>query len=503
MKTIRCSIKQVLNGRKLIGKTKETAIQECLNEVHEKIYKKSINPINIKLCLKICLCLENDSKQIFSQNFLDNIGELNKNQNFIFRKVLPRSIQKFIAYLYISFESNQKKFIGQNKSYIDPQTLNIEAFKIWFMSKLNINESTYIYIIEKDYIKDIFHETSKKIQLGSTPNKKVSRIVVFGDSLSDAGLMYSSALGKVFLKLNEFNKNIKILNNSPHGRFTNGYVWCDIIPAYLLFMAENKKENKYYTYEDILTHRLNKNRVDQFLLNYAKGGSTAGNYSLFTNISSLQCKTIVLGMILDCLENQVDRHLKEHTNIANNLNIIWAGPNDLVTLGWENIKGIECAQKGIFNTINKLKAYGAKNFLLINMPDIYISPQFQSASQETRNHISCLVDKFNADLEKKSKKENIKLFDIRHVIRDLSKNNFKYYEYEGFRYDINLTNTHEGIALVDEIKKNERYMYFDDLHPSSVTHGLLGFVIAKYILNNFEFKQERTLPIQRSHSCQF
>ncbi|WP_186643760.1 SGNH/GDSL hydrolase family protein [Fluviispira vulneris] len=501
MRQLRSSIKQVLGGRNLVGKSKDTAIQECIQEAHEKIYNKVINPTNLKKTIRICLCLENDPQKIFSSRFLENIGELNKNQNFIFRKILPRSIQKFIANFYIIYESKQKTFNGINRSYINPCTLNMNEFKNWFKSLLNINDCTYKDLIENTYIEDIFLDTAKKIKLGCSPHNKISRIVIFGDSLSDTGLMYSSTMGRIFVKLNELNKNIKILNQSPYGRFTNGFVWCDMISSYLVHISEHKNFDKYHTYEDISTNKLQKNKVDRFLLNYAVGGSTAGNYSLFKNISSLQIKTILLGTVLYCLEKQVDQYLEEYANISNNLNIIWAGPNDLVTLGWENLKGIEHAQNGLFTCINKLKARGAKNFLLINMPDIYISPKFQLASQETKNHLAWLVDKFNNDLEKKAKAENIKLFDIRQVLRDLVKNDFKYYDYEGFRYDINLTNTKDGIALLDEIKKNERYMYFDDLHPSALTHGLLGFVIAKYIAKNFEIVIEQAPPLLRRESC--
>ncbi|BBH52887.1 SGNH/GDSL hydrolase family protein [Fluviispira sanaruensis] len=500
MRQLRSSIKQVLGGRNLVGKSKDTAIQECIQEAHEKIYTKVINPINLKKSIQICLCLENDPQNIFSSRFLENIGELNKNKNFIFRKILPRSIQKFIANFYIIYESKQNTFNGFNRSYIDPKALNINEFKQWFKSLLNLTECTYKAIIENNYIEDIFLDTAKKIKLGSSPNNKISRIVIFGDSLSDTGLMYSSTMGRIFVKLNELNKNIKILNKSPFGRFTNGFVWCDMISAYLMYKADNKNLDKYHTYEDILTNKLQKDKVDRFILNYAVGGSTAGNYSFFTNVSSLQIKTVLLGTVLYCLEKQVNQHLKEYANISNNLNIIWAGPNDLVTLGWENLKGIEYAQKGIFTCINKLKSRGAKNFLLLNMPDIYISPKFQLASQDTKNHLAWLVDKFNNDLEKKAKAENIKLFDIRQVLRDLVKNKFQYYEYEGFRYDINLTNTKDGLTLLDEIKKNERYMYFDDLHPSALTHGLLGFVIAKYISKNFEIVTEQAPPLFRRES---
>ncbi|KAB8033412.1 hypothetical protein [Fluviispira multicolorata] len=153
MNAIRTSYSQYLTGRKLEkGITKEIVLQECVNEVNEYIVKGRIQNKNIKEVLKICICKKTDDKKIFSPFFLKNISELNKNESAFFKKVFPRSLQKFLAFLFLSFESNRNTFIKPKESLLNIKLLNIKAFdfckeKLFktFSYKNNLEKPTLIF----------------------------------------------------------------------------------------------------------------------------------------------------------------------------------------------------------------------------------------------------------------------------------------------------------------------------------------------------------------------
>ncbi|WP_186644668.1 gamma-glutamyl-gamma-aminobutyrate hydrolase family protein [Fluviispira vulneris] len=167
MQPIRNSYTQYLTGRKLEkGKSKETALQECVNEVNEHIVKGAIHTRNIQDILRICVCKKTDDRKIFSENFIKNITELNKNENFIFKKIFPRSLQKFLAFLFITFESNRNTFDKPKESLLNIKLLNIKSFKAWLKENLNLSEKTYTNIIEQHYISNIFLNTENKVSLG-------------------------------------------------------------------------------------------------------------------------------------------------------------------------------------------------------------------------------------------------------------------------------------------------------------------------------------------------
>jgi phospholipase/lecithinase/hemolysin len=156
-----------------------------------------------------------------------------------------------------------------------------------------------------------------------------NQIVVFGDSLSDNGNLYRTALG--------------LMPKSPpyyQGRFSNGPTWAD-------FAA------KYFTDKHNVT-----------LENYAVGGETVYLHNPFE------------GFLPYTFGNSVDSYYlhtifkdKSHT-----LFIVWLGANDYLN----GAKDPEQITTDVVNTIQKnidsLIASGAKNFLILNLPDLAVTP---------------------------------------------------------------------------------------------------------------------------------
>jgi len=168
MPALRKSYNHILNGRKIEnGKSKQIILKECIDEMNELILKSLINIQNLKRIILICLCMKEDEENLFSKNFLKNITELNKNQNYFFRKILPNSIQKFLTFIFISFETNKNIFITLKNHDKEIKKLNTILFKKWLTDILKIPTNIYHSIIDEKYITEVFIDIKNKVTFGN------------------------------------------------------------------------------------------------------------------------------------------------------------------------------------------------------------------------------------------------------------------------------------------------------------------------------------------------
>ncbi|OGT35365.1 MAG: hypothetical protein A3F11_01840 [Gammaproteobacteria bacterium RIFCSPHIGHO2_12_FULL_37_14] len=185
------------------------------------------------------------------------------------------------------------------------------------------------------------------------------KIVVFGDSLSDNGNVFSftSTAHKAIPR-------IPIIPKEPpyvQGRFTNGQVWIEHLAQLLTIPLDD----------------------------YAYGGAWVE--SVF---DSKQTFPFSLGMqvnfylVRSYLDNEKAKHLY----------VIWVGSNDYI----QGRADVEYATSNtiatIKNQIDWLIYYGANNFLLLNLPDLSLTPEVMQkgpAFVENVNKLSQLHnDKF-------------------------------------------------------------------------------------------------------------
>lgn len=312
-----------------------------------------------------------------------------------------------------------------------------------------------------------------------------NKVVIFGDSLSDNGNMYSYSM--------------HFIPKSPpyfEGRFTNGPVWSEYITGEQRTMMEEGR-----------------------LLDFAVGGA---------------------GAILDKDENlpysmsaEISNFLYLHSyeDRSKMLYSIWIGANNYIN-GPTNVEEItNDVIEGIFENIDVLIKRGAKNFIIFTLPDFGESPQGMESGNPQL--LSSLVKVHNQKLsnmvnELKNNNPELKviLFDIVEVINDL-KNHPELY---------GLTNTTEPCYLggymirqhpeanvaawlanqaeakhlplsslqslmkvgdyreamrvaahFDSMKDREdgedlecdNYLYWDHLHPSAKAHQILAGLVAK------------------------
>lgn len=159
----------------------------------------------------------------------------------------------------------------------------------------------------------------------------ITKLVFFGDSLSDDGNLY--------------RLSFKIIPKSPpyfQGRFSNGPSWSE-------FMAKHYYD-KYYVESK----------------NYAMGGATAIFHMPSTKFFSPST-----------LQLQVDKYLFDSlfSDRSNTLFSIWIGSNDYL-YGKEpdvNVLTDQVVNK-IAWAVTTLNNWGGKEFLILNVPDLSLTP---------------------------------------------------------------------------------------------------------------------------------
>ncbi|MFB2865179.1 SGNH/GDSL hydrolase family protein [Aeromonas sp. MdU4] len=170
-----------------------------------------------------------------------------------------------------------------------------------------------------------------------------SRIVMFGDSLSDTGKMYKKMKG--------------YLPSSPpyfEGRFSNGPVWLEIL------------QQEHFP--------------GLQLVNEAEGGATAvaynhlGRWNGWLGTYSWNPKY----QVINNLEYEVTQFLKKDQFRPDDLVVIWVGANDYLAYGWNKEEDADRVVTTIHTVANDLVSKGVKQILLFNIPDLGQTPSAHS-----------------------------------------------------------------------------------------------------------------------------
>ena len=302
----------------------------------------------------------------------------------------------------------------------------------------------------------------------------IDKIVVFGDSLSDNGNIYSLTTSA--------HKTFPLIPVIPNdrvyfkGRFSNGPNWIDD-----------------------LGQMLNVPVAD-----YAYGGSWAE--SVFDSKISVPFN---IGM-------QVDYYLVGAAldfNKCKQFYVIWTGGNDY-------IKGREDSEYATTNTIENIKKqmdwliyYGAKQILLINVPDLGVVPEVQEKGATFAGVVSHMSELHNAKMDVLLAKEiadhpdvKIMLADSRASFVDIITNHDKYNIknitdacYQGTYWfkkpldvrvaeaasqvNVDLDNPSLQTAYLTGLAAEngdqpcanpDEYLFWDRIHPTRVAHQIIA-----------------------------
>ena len=166
---------------------------------------------------------------------------------------------------------------------------------------------------------------------------------------------------------------------------------------------------------------------------------------------------------------QINEYIRFAAGAADSdaLYTLWIGGNDLLNIATpaDASTVIGNAVTHIASGINDLVSAGAQNILVMNMPNLGITPLMngQNGKPDFSAEGAQLASSFNNDLDRalNQYRSSINLFevDVFTMMGELITNGC---------FD-NYTN-----KLQDNSPTNELYMFWDDIHPTTYAHGLIA-----------------------------
>ncbi len=273
----------------------------------------------------------------------------------------------------------------------------------------------------------------------------LNKIVVFGDSLSDNGNFYH------YMK-EQFPR-------APYyeGRFSNGPVWIEYIAE------ENQVE----------------------LDDYAFGG--AGILAPDADEESA----------LFNLKQEVSSYLLSHGDKAeeNTLYVMWIGANNYLAIPQDGEEALYVVLTGIQTQLERLAERGAKNFLVLNLPDLGVTPAATEAEAselltkltlEHNTRLTQMIDGFRSQYSD-SKWVYV---NIGELFQDLFQHPEQYgispevlYDYCYDKYTamplknismLKVAASIKPLAAGEQADPCDGYLFFDLVHPTGHAHRVLA-----------------------------
>ncbi len=283
----------------------------------------------------------------------------------------------------------------------------------------------------------------------------LTKIVVFGDSLSDNGNLYAYMKQQLPMSPPYFD-----------GRFSNGYVWAELLAKH------------YFSTEDWQTH----------FSDYAFGGAgVLGPQGDFNDDSLLA---------LNC---EVDSYLLAHQDQASSdaLFVVWIGANNYLTMPDDKDAAVEEVSWGIKTSLQRLVDHGAKHILLLNLPDLGATPLAREF--ETQKELTEYSDAHNALLAQTLERLKAQYTDVQWLLFDISDifhqvlvspQEFGFTNVTDTCYEsvMDKKMSHGVLNMVAHVKPKMKqanlcdgYFFFDPLHPSATAHQVLAEKVASYL----------------------
>ena len=275
----------------------------------------------------------------------------------------------------------------------------------------------------------------------STTQTGINKMVVLGDSLSDNQNLWNATQWQLP------NQNSWFM-----GHFSNGHVWDE-------YVATSLKLPMY---------------------NWAVAGAAADAYYVIPGVTQ-----------------QVDSwaiYMQSAPNYrpANTLFTMMIGGNDLVNYA-RTVDSILATEQ---QALEKLLDAGAKNILLMNLPDLSRAPTFRARGDGVQ--VAAQVAEFNRRLPllrdalqaKYGSTVNIKMFDTHALVNDI-------FNFPG-KYGI--TNTTQSCLKIDtssstdylytqalrtECSNPDTFLFWDTLHPTTRTHKIMADAVTQFVKANF------------------
>ncbi|MER3494663.1 MAG: GDSL family lipase [Mastigocladus sp. ERB_26_2] len=280
--------------------------------------------------------------------------------------------------------------------------------------------------------------------LKSLATTHVSKIYVFGDSLSDPGNLYNATQSQV-------------PPSPPYsdGRFSNGEVWVE-------YLGE-----KLGLSPTLVTELQNNTPTEG--INYAFGGSSSGLGNTLVPESLLPG---VLGQV-----GLFTRSLRESNQSAdpNALYIVWGGGNDYV---FGNVTDVSQPIANLSRSVALLALAGAKNIMVVNLPDLGKLPL--TSGQDNSSQLTSLSRKYNIALAASLKTLSL-IPDVNIIPINV---NSLFQRVQRFPSEFGLTNVTDACLVgdIDDIAQGNftvctnpnEYLFWDSVHPTTRVHSIVA-----------------------------
>ncbi|QKQ73213.1 SGNH/GDSL hydrolase family protein [Nostoc sp. TCL240-02] len=251
----------------------------------------------------------------------------------------------------------------------------------------------------------------------------IAELYVFGDSLSDTGMVFRATGGMYPPNPTYFQ-----------GRYSNGRVWIEYLAESL--HLSSKQTN-----------------------NFAYGGSTTGS---------------VGNSYVPSLLNQVQSFTQTHkyTN-SDALYVLWTGANDYL----QGVSSASIPVKNVITAINSLTDVGAKKILVANLPDLGQLPATRNSANSVS--LSALTQAHNQGLRRSLKvlsqqhsDLDIVQLDANALYRDaMSTTGYTYANPAAF----NFTNVISPCLSGSGTYSNpNQFLFWDGIHPTTAAHRIIG-----------------------------
>lgn len=304
----------------------------------------------------------------------------------------------------------------------------------------------------------------------------IESILVISDSLTDRGTMANSALAAFS----------GLTGTSPHGRFTNGYVWLDYLITRLMTgepidLIQPQVQTKPSLFAFNTDEFVGTKTAPLFARSYCEGGLTAHDYS--NEIRPGKFLLNITAQVLATLDSMRDEAFRDDKDTGRTdeeklktLVIEWTGANDMITIN--NKPTEQAAELAIEARIKNLESMieaGYRHFVFFNLPDLSLTPRYQNGKAKLREEAQTSVNHFNQRLERKlielrAKHPECKLnlFDANALFVEAYNNPDQFGLHQDKKHDPFL----ESRAFKDNDPDTtaEGYMFWDDVHPTEAVH---------------------------------
>ncbi|AVH69882.1 SGNH/GDSL hydrolase family protein [Nostoc sp. 'Lobaria pulmonaria (5183) cyanobiont'] len=244
----------------------------------------------------------------------------------------------------------------------------------------------------------------------------ITELYVFGDSLSDTGMVFRATGGMYPPNPTYFQ-----------GRYSNGRVWIEYLAESL--HLSSKQTN-----------------------NFAYGGSTTGS---------------VGNSYVPSLLNQVQSFTQTHQKTNSDaLYVLWAGANDYL----QGVSSATIPVKNVTTAINSLTDVGAKKILVANLPDLGQLPATRNSANSV--NLSALTQAHNQGLRRSLKVLSQQHSDLEIVQLDA---NTLYRDAIANPAAFNFTNVTSPCLSGSSICSNpDQFLFWDGIHPTAAAHRIIG-----------------------------